>query len=70
MKPSNLKPKLLLFGGTGSIGRSIQNKFIEKGWDVFIVSRSSIEDDKYIKWKLLYLFNVFNNRFTTILFNG
>ncbi len=50
MKPSNLKPKLLLFGGTGSIGRSIQNKFIEKGWDVFIVSRSSIEDDKYIKW--------------------
>jgi 3-oxoacyl-[acyl-carrier protein] reductase len=36
---SDCQRKLLLFGGSGQIGQSIAQKFKEKGWEVFIVSR-------------------------------
>lgn len=45
------KPKLLLFGGTGTIGQAIKDKYQKNGWNVVVVGRSQQKDDiAFIVW--------------------
>lgn len=45
--------KLLLFGGSGQIGQSISQKFVDKGWEVFIVSRGEKnQSPNEIQWNI------------------
>jgi 3-oxoacyl-[acyl-carrier protein] reductase len=46
----NNKSKLLLFGGSGSIGSEVTSFFRKKGWDVYIVSRKESSDPFYLQW--------------------
>jgi 3-oxoacyl-[acyl-carrier protein] reductase len=45
--------KILLFGGTGSIGSSIRADFLDHGWEVIIVTRKTASDKNEIKWDVL-----------------
>ncbi|WP_197539289.1 SDR family NAD(P)-dependent oxidoreductase [Serpentinimonas maccroryi] len=42
--------RLLLFGGSGSIGTTIRDRFCQEGWTVSIVSRSASPDATSIQW--------------------
>lgn len=42
--------RLLLFGGTGSIGAAIHDRFQGEGWDVVVVSRSDARGAGYVQW--------------------
>jgi len=44
------KKKLLLFGGSGAIGQSIQSKFERHDWDVWVVGRKQQSKSQYISW--------------------
>ncbi len=54
-----MRPKLLLFGGSGTIGKSIAGKFQKNDWDISIVSRSphlnSVNDFRVFMWDPLDL---------------
>lgn len=39
--PTRAKPKLLVFGGRGAIGRAIQKEALSRGWDVVATSRNA-----------------------------
>ena len=45
--------KILLFGGTGSIGSSIRADFLSHGWEVITVTRKTASDNNEIKWDVL-----------------
>lgn len=46
--------KLLLFGGSGQIGREVAAKFCNKNWDVFAVTRASTSDiPEAIVWDVM-----------------
>jgi 3-oxoacyl-[acyl-carrier protein] reductase len=45
--------KILLFGGTGSIGSSIRAEFLSHGWEVTSVTRNNPSDSNQIKWDVL-----------------
>ena len=45
--------KILLFGGTGSIGSSIKAQFLSRGWEVISVTRNDPTDSDQIKWDVL-----------------
>jgi 3-oxoacyl-[acyl-carrier protein] reductase len=45
--------KILLFGGTGSIGSSIRADFLSHGWEVITVTRKTASDKNEIKWDVL-----------------
>ena len=50
---SDCQRKLLLFGGSGQIGQAIAQKFKEKGWEVFIVSRGGRGNSALeIQWEI------------------
>jgi len=49
-KGVNYASRLLLFGGTGSIGRAVNEYFEKQGWQVVIVSRQPISNDNQICW--------------------
>ncbi|NDH10022.1 MAG: NAD-dependent epimerase/dehydratase family protein, partial [Gammaproteobacteria bacterium] len=42
--------KILLFGGTGSIGSSIRAEFLSHGWEVISVTRNNPSDSNQIQW--------------------
>ncbi|MFM7007970.1 MAG: SDR family NAD(P)-dependent oxidoreductase [Betaproteobacteria bacterium] len=42
--------RLLLFGGTGSIGAAISRCFQEDGWEVVIVSRQNSHETSHVSW--------------------
>ncbi len=44
------KKRLLLFGGSGTIGQCIQLKFEQHNWDVWIVGRKPQSKPQYICW--------------------
>jgi len=46
-------PRLLLFGGNGTIGRSIRTKFQAHGWEVIVITRESSQDKNIIQWNPL-----------------
>jgi NAD(P)-dependent dehydrogenase (short-subunit alcohol dehydrogenase family) len=45
--------KILLFGGTGSIGSSIRAEFLSHGWQVTSVTRNNSSNSDQIKWDVL-----------------
>ena len=45
--------KILLFGGTGSIGSSIKEEFVRHRWEVISVTRKITSDNSQIKWDVL-----------------
>jgi len=45
--------KILLFGGTGSLGSSIRVHFLSQGWEVISVSRKASSDKSHIHWDVL-----------------
>jgi NAD(P)-dependent dehydrogenase (short-subunit alcohol dehydrogenase family) len=45
--------KILLFGGTGSIGSSIRAEFLSHGWEVTSITRNNPSDSNKIKWDVL-----------------
>jgi 3-oxoacyl-[acyl-carrier protein] reductase len=45
--------KILLFGGTGSLGSSIGVYFLSQGWEVISVSRKAPSDKSHINWDVL-----------------
>lgn len=45
--------KLLLFGGSGTIGEAICSKFEKEGWDVWVAGRSPSGTGQYIGWDVL-----------------
>ena len=45
--------KILLFGGTGSIGSSIRAQFLSRGWEVISVTRNNTSDIDQINWDVL-----------------
>jgi NAD(P)-dependent dehydrogenase (short-subunit alcohol dehydrogenase family) len=45
-----IKKKLLLFGGNGTIGQSVQLKFEQHNWDVWTVGRSPQSKSQYVCW--------------------
>jgi len=45
--------KILLFGGTGSIGSSIRAEFLSHGWEVISVTRNNLSDSNQIQWDVL-----------------
>jgi 3-oxoacyl-[acyl-carrier protein] reductase len=50
---SDCQSKLLLFGGSGQIGQTIAQKFKQKGWEVFIVSRSCQNNSSHVvQWEV------------------
>ena len=45
--------KLLLFGGSGQIGKSIAQKFINMGWELFVVTRGEKSNSsREIQWNV------------------
>jgi 3-oxoacyl-[acyl-carrier protein] reductase len=42
--------KLLLFGGSGSIGAAVHARFLKEGWQVTVVSRSERRERGYVRW--------------------
>lgn len=42
--------RLLIFGGTGSIGLAIRQKFQDEGWNAVVVSRSALSDVPSVQW--------------------
>ena len=42
--------RLLIFGGTGSLGVAIRQKFQEEGWKVVVVSRSELSGVSSVQW--------------------
>jgi len=44
------KSKILLFGGSGTIGTSVKQKFENKGWEVWVVGRQKSSVSHYICW--------------------
>jgi 3-oxoacyl-[acyl-carrier protein] reductase len=44
------RPRLLLFGGSGSIGRAVNKKFQAEGWETIVVSRGTLGDQVGIQW--------------------
>ena len=42
--------RLLLFGGTGSVGKAIRDHFHAKGWQVVVVSRAIQQASDHIQW--------------------
>lgn len=45
--------KILLFGGTGSLGSSIGVHFLSQGWEVISVLRKAPSDKNHINWDVL-----------------
>ena len=45
--------KILLFGGTGSIGSYIRAEFLSHGWEVISVTRNNPSDSNQIQWDVL-----------------
>ena len=45
-----IKKKLLLFGGNGTIGQSVQLKFEQHNWDVWTVGRNPQSKSQYVCW--------------------
>lgn len=54
LTPSDVRqdsaPRLLLFGGTGSLGTVIRDQFQQQGWCVTIVSRQPVAEDNHVCW--------------------
>jgi 3-oxoacyl-[acyl-carrier protein] reductase len=42
--------KLLLFGGSGSIGTAVHARFFREGWQVTVVGRSKSREVGYVQW--------------------
>ncbi len=49
MKPAQ-KQKILIFGGSGSIGQAVTDRFIQDNWDVYVVTRKDLGMDHQIIW--------------------
>ena len=47
---TNSLPRLLLFGGTGSIGSAINQYFQARGWLVYLVTRQTLTSGSMIHW--------------------
>jgi 3-oxoacyl-[acyl-carrier protein] reductase len=45
--------KILLFGGTGAIGTAIHDYFLQRHWDVIVVTRNEVTHDKQVSWNPL-----------------
>jgi NAD(P)-dependent dehydrogenase (short-subunit alcohol dehydrogenase family) len=45
-----LGERLLLFGGSGSIGKAIHRKFREEGWQIIVVTRGKPRSGETIRW--------------------
>lgn len=45
--------KLLLFGGSGTLGEAICSKFEKEGWNVWVSGRSQSGSGQYIGWDVL-----------------
>jgi len=47
---SPTEQRLLIFGGTGSIGVAIRQKFQDEGWQAVVVSRSALSNVSTVQW--------------------
>lgn len=50
MTVNERQPALLLFGGTGAIGREIGNRFCTAGWRVVVVTRGEVAKPGHVRW--------------------
>ena len=48
--PRAVTSRLLLFGGTGSIGAAVDNYFQARQWDVIVVTRREADNDRQLAW--------------------
>ena len=46
-------PKVLIFGGTGAIGKEICSHYKVRGWDVTVTSRKPFKADDHVFWDVL-----------------
>ncbi len=50
MKLDSREKKILLFGGTGAIGKAVAACFREEGWRVISVSRQRVDQTDFLVW--------------------